>query len=60
MITLALGQILWGLAYRWISLTGGDNGIDREDPAGAVRLRTRSDANTFYYTTLVIFLLIAR
>ena len=27
MITLALGQILWGLAYRWISLTGGDNGI---------------------------------
>ena len=27
MITLALGQILWGLAYRWISVTGGDNGI---------------------------------
>ena len=28
MITLALGQILWGLAYRWISLTNGDNGIN--------------------------------
>ena len=28
MITLALGEILWGLAYRWISLTGGDNGIN--------------------------------
>ena len=28
MITLALGQIIWGLAYRWISLTGGDNGIN--------------------------------
>ena len=27
MITLALGEILWGLAYRWISVTGGDNGI---------------------------------
>ncbi|MFY9754689.1 MAG: branched-chain amino acid ABC transporter permease, partial [Pseudolabrys sp.] len=27
MITLALGEILWGLAYRWISLTGGDNGL---------------------------------
>ena len=27
MITLAIGEILWGLAYRWISLTGGDNGI---------------------------------
>ena len=27
MITLALGQILWGVAYRWASLTGGDNGL---------------------------------
>src|SRR6185312_2972317 len=28
MITLAIGQILWGLAYRWIDVTGGDNGIN--------------------------------
>src|ERR1700690_1856301 len=27
MLTLALGQCVWGLAYRWNSLTGGDNGI---------------------------------
>jgi len=27
MITLALGMCVWGLAYRWNSLTGGDNGI---------------------------------
>ncbi len=27
MITLALGQCVWGLAYRWNSLTGGDNGM---------------------------------
>ncbi len=26
-ITLALGQIIWGLAYRWVSMTGGDNGL---------------------------------
>ena len=26
-ITLALGQIVWGLAYRWVSMTGGDNGL---------------------------------
>jgi branched-chain amino acid transport system permease protein len=26
-ITLALGQIIWGLAYRWVSVTGGDNGL---------------------------------
>ena len=28
MITLALGQIIWGIAYRWASLTGGDNGVN--------------------------------
>jgi branched-chain amino acid transport system permease protein len=27
MITLALGMCVWGLAYRWNSMTGGDNGI---------------------------------
>jgi branched-chain amino acid transport system permease protein len=56
MITLALGEILWGLAYRWISLTGGDNGLSlktRPAPFGF----SLSDANTFYYATLVIFLL---
>ena len=28
MITLALGQIVWGIAYRWASLTNGDNGVN--------------------------------
>ena len=28
MITLALGQCIWGLAYRWSSMTGGDNGLN--------------------------------
>ncbi len=27
MITLALGMCLWGLAFRWVGMTGGDNGI---------------------------------
>src|SRR5947209_9025782 len=31
LITLALGQCVWGLAYRWNSLTGGDNGINLRD-----------------------------
>jgi len=34
MITLALGQVVWGAAYRWVALTGGDNGI---------RLKARPD-----------------
>lgn len=27
MITLALGMVVWGLAFRWVSLTMGDSGI---------------------------------
>ena len=27
MITLAIAMCVWGLAFRWVSLTGGDNGI---------------------------------
>jgi branched-chain amino acid transport system permease protein len=56
MITLALGEILWGLAYRWISLTGGDNGISvrtRPQPLGF----SLAEPSKFYYMTLIIFLL---
>jgi branched-chain amino acid transport system permease protein len=56
MITLALGEILWGLAYRWISLTGGDNGISvrsRPMPFGLSLV----SAEGFYYATLAVFLL---
>ena len=27
MITLAMAQVLWGLAFRWVSVTNGDNGL---------------------------------
>jgi branched-chain amino acid transport system permease protein len=33
MITLALGQVMWGLSYRWVALTGGDNGLRAARPA---------------------------
>jgi len=55
MITLALGQILWGIAYRWADLTNGDNGVSistRPAPFGI----SLSGAASFYYATLVVFL----
>lgn len=55
MITLALGQILWGIAYRWADLTNGDNGINistRPEPFGI----SLADAPSFYYATLASFL----
>jgi len=54
MITLALGQCLWGLAYRWNSLTGGDNGINlRERPKFGVF--DLGNELTFFFLVLGVF-----
>jgi branched-chain amino acid transport system permease protein len=56
MITLAIGQILWGIAYRWANLTNGDNGINvstRPAPLGL----SLSSAPSFYFATLIVFLI---
>ena len=55
MITLAIGMVLWGLSYRWIPVTGGDNGI-----SGIPRLETHAGLpfagqTAFYYVTLAVF-----
>jgi branched-chain amino acid transport system permease protein len=55
MITVALGQIVWGVAYRWISLTNGDNGISipgRPNPFGL----SLAAPKAFYWATLLVFL----
>lgn len=57
MITLALGQILWGLAYRWTEVTGGDNGLSsltRPRPFGI----DLGDATAFYFFALAVLLLV--
>jgi len=53
MITLALGQCVWGLAYRWNSLTNGDNGINIQvRPKFGIDL---ADQLTFFYVVLGLF-----
>src|SRR5438105_2887951 len=50
---LALGQCVWGLAYRWNSLTGGDNGINlRERPRFGIDL---AHDVTFFYLVFAFF-----
>ncbi len=53
MITLALSQVLWGLAYRWVSVTNGDNGM-----AGLVRPMpfgiSIDSAASFYWFALIV------
>jgi branched-chain amino acid transport system permease protein len=53
MLTLALSQVLWGTAYRWVSMTDGDNGLrglSRPAPFGI----SLDEASAFYYFTLVV------
>lgn len=55
MITLSVAMCAWGLAYRWVSLTGGDTGIvgiprPRVPLAGLV-----SGTLSFYYAILAVF-----
>jgi branched-chain amino acid transport system permease protein len=54
MITLAIGEVLWGLAFRWADVTGGDNGLSglvRPAPFGA----PLDSAASFYWFTLAVF-----
>jgi branched-chain amino acid transport system permease protein len=53
MITLALSQVLWGLAYRMSNVTNGDNGIaglNRPMPLGI----SLDSAASFYWFALVV------
>ena len=56
-ITIALNQIVWGLAYQWVSVSGGDNGI-----TGLVRPHVGPfdvSANTGYYYVCLAFFVVS-
>src|SRR5262249_43574422 len=56
MITLSLGQIVSGVAYRASDLTGGDKGIRHPARPMPFGFDIR-DAPSFYYFALVVFLI---
>jgi branched-chain amino acid transport system permease protein len=49
MLTLAISQVLWGTAYRWVSMTDGDNGL-----RGLSRPFGMDDAQGFYFFALAV------
>ena len=55
MITLAMGMVLWGLSYRWIPVTGGDNGLSGIPPLEVHAGLPFAGPTAFYYVTLVVF-----
>lgn len=55
MISLAIAMCVWGLLYRWVSLTGGENGltgITRDNMGLPFDL---TGTTNYYYFVLVIF-----
>jgi branched-chain amino acid transport system permease protein len=57
-LTLALGQIVWGLAYRWVSVSGGDNGLPVSGRPGLGPIDL-TDNSAFYYFVLGVFVVCA-
>lgn len=49
MITLALSQVLWGIAFGWRSLTGGDDGLPEVPRPVLGGPWPMSDSTPFYY-----------
>ncbi|AWV20601.1 Branched-chain amino acid transport system permease protein livH (plasmid) [Roseomonas mucosa] len=49
MLTLAFAQIVWAIAFQWVDVTGGDNGL-----LGLVRPAWAADARAFYWLALVL------
>jgi branched-chain amino acid transport system permease protein len=54
-ISLAIAMCIWGLIYRWVSITGGDNGI-RGIPRPDLGIPwDLAGTNGFYYFILLVF-----
>ncbi len=56
MLTLALGQLVWAIVFKWYSLTGGDNGI--QDIPVPSFLQSMTASYFFSITIVAVFTLI--
>jgi len=50
MMTLAMGQLVWAIVYRWYEFTGGDDGIH-----GIAVPQVLRSIPAAYYTALIVF-----
>jgi len=62
MVTIAFGQVFYFIAFRWNSVTGGDDGLNnwrrQAIDFGIAKLDITNDV-TFYYFALIVFALSA-
>ena len=57
MITLALAQVLWGIAFGWRSFTGGDDGLPGVPRPATGLPWSLVDGVRFHYFVLAVFVL---
>jgi branched-chain amino acid transport system permease protein len=58
LITLALSQVLWGIAFKWRSITRGDDGLPGIGrPEIGMGINLKPDPH-FYYFVVIIFLVV--
>lgn len=53
MTTLAIGQLLWGVAVRWVGMTGGDSGLAGLTRPSLLGFDLNAPSNFFYLTLAV-------
>jgi branched-chain amino acid transport system permease protein len=56
LITIALGYVVWGIAHRWSSFTGGDNGVTNV-PFPAIGPLAVTSHTQYYYVVLAAVVL---
>lgn len=56
MITLALSQVLWGLGYRWVNVTNGDNGLSGLTRPAPFGINLDNSADYYHFTLIVVTL----
>lgn len=56
LITIAFGYVVWGVAHRWSSFTGGDNGVTNVPFPAVGGLRVESHTDYYYLVLLVVAL----
>ena len=56
LITIALGYVVWGVAHRWASFTGGDNGVTNV-PFPSIGGWGITSHTQYYYFMLIVIVL---
>jgi branched-chain amino acid transport system permease protein len=58
LVTLAMGYVIWGVGYRWSSLTGGDSGVTNVPPPQWGGMTIDSGLELYYVVMLTVLVVL--